>query len=280
VKSQRLAELIVPKILVEMQAIIRYDSCFSLGMKNLLLLVLLFTFNGYAQLDKWENEEEVVEEPYCQFPEIAPEFPGGFDSLKRYISKNLIYPEICIEMGIQGKVFVGFIVEKDGSVSNVKILRGIDPVMDREAKRCIRSLPKWTPGKCDGKIDRIKQVVPVIFELPEEKPITIVTEEEIVDFPDVDAKFPGGPVALFEFLSENMVYPDHIDPMENSRLIIEFVVEKDGSITNPIVQKGISAEMDKNAIELINKMPNWEPAKFQGKVVRSRVRIPFNINLK
>ena len=110
-------------------------------------------------------EEEVVEQEIFQIVEEMPAFPGGEKALLEYVFKNIKYPQIARETGIQGRVFVGFVVEPDGSVSNVKILRGIGGGCDEEAMRVIKSLPKWKPGKQRGKAVRVSYQIPVVFKL-------------------------------------------------------------------------------------------------------------------
>ena len=82
-----------------------------------------------------------------------------------YVAKNIKYPQIARETGIQGRVFVSFVVEPDGSISNVKLLRGIGGGCDEEAMRVIKSLPKWKPGKQRGKAVRVSYQIPVFFKL-------------------------------------------------------------------------------------------------------------------
>ena len=110
-------------------------------------------------------DEEVVEQEIFQIVEEMPSYPGGERALLEYVAKNIKYPQIARETGIQGRVFVGFVVEPDGSVSNVKILRGIGGGCDEEAMRVIKSLPKWKPGKQRGKAVRVSYQIPVVFKL-------------------------------------------------------------------------------------------------------------------
>lgn len=97
--------------------------------------------------------------------EEMPEFPGSKNALRNFIGQNVIYPIIAAENGIQGKVFVTFVVDKDGSVSNTKITRGVDPSLDQEAMRVVNYLPKWKPGKQKGKPVRVSYTVPINFQL-------------------------------------------------------------------------------------------------------------------
>ncbi|MBR0539119.1 MAG: energy transducer TonB [Bacteroidales bacterium] len=111
------------------------------------------------------EEEEVVEQEIFQIVEEMPAFPGGEQKLMEYVGKNIKYPQIARESGIQGRVFVSFVVEPDGSVSNVKLLRGIGGGCDEEAMRVIKNMPKWKPGKQRGKAVRVSYQIPVMFRL-------------------------------------------------------------------------------------------------------------------
>ena len=109
-----------------------------------------------------EEEEEVV----FVVVESMPEFPGGQQALFKYLSENVKYPVIAQENGIQGRVICQFVVNKDGSIVDVEVVRsGGDPSLDKEAIRVIKSMPKWKPGKQRGKPVRVKYTVPVNFKL-------------------------------------------------------------------------------------------------------------------
>lgn len=97
--------------------------------------------------------------------EDMPEFPGGEMALRKYIANNIEYPQVAQDNGIQGKVYVTFVVSKDGSVANAKIARGIDPALDKEALRVVNSLPKWEPGKQRGENVNVSYTVPINFAL-------------------------------------------------------------------------------------------------------------------
>jgi protein TonB len=111
------------------------------------------------------EEEEVVEQEVFTIVEQMPSFPGGDQKMYEYLGKNIKYPQIARESGIQGRVFVNFVVEPDGSVSNVKVLRGIGGGCDEEAMRVVKGMPKWTPGKQRGKAVRVSYTLPVVFKL-------------------------------------------------------------------------------------------------------------------
>ena len=110
-------------------------------------------------------EEEVVEQEIFKIVEEMPAFPGGEAKLMEYVSKNVKYPQIARETGVQGRVYVNFVVEPDGSVSNVSVLRGIGGGCDEEAVRVVKNMPKWKPGKQRGKAVRVSYMLPVNFKL-------------------------------------------------------------------------------------------------------------------
>jgi protein TonB len=112
-----------------------------------------------------KTEESIDDEVVFLAPEEKPEFPGGDAALLKFLSQNIKYPLVAIENGIVGKVTVGFVVNKDGSISDAKILRGVDPALDKEALRVVYSLPKWRPGKQSGKPVRVSFSVPINFVL-------------------------------------------------------------------------------------------------------------------
>ena len=111
------------------------------------------------------EEEEIQEEEVFLSVEENPEFPGGPAKLLEYVQKNLKYPLMARESDIQGRVFVGFVVEKDGSISNVRVLRGIGGGCDEEAVRVVQSLPKFKPGKQRGNPVRVQYTLPIVFKL-------------------------------------------------------------------------------------------------------------------
>lgn len=112
-----------------------------------------------------EKEEEKEDTPVFFIVEEMPDFPGGQLALRKFIAQAIKYPVIAQENGIQGKVFVNFVVAKDGTVTNAKIARGVDPSLDKEALRVVNSLPKWKPGKQGGKPVRVSYTVPINFVL-------------------------------------------------------------------------------------------------------------------
>ena len=114
---------------------------------------------------KVEVEEAEDEQTIFQVVENQPEFPGGASALMQYLSKNIKYPTISQENGVQGRVIVQFVVNKDGSIVDPVVARSVDPYLDKEAIRVVSSMPKWKPGMQRGKPVRVRYTLPVAFKL-------------------------------------------------------------------------------------------------------------------
>lgn len=229
---------------------------------------------------------------YFQVCEEMPEFAdGGVPGLMKFLGSNVKYPAEAQEKGIQGRVIVQFIVEKDGSLSNINVVRGIDPLLDKEAVRVIQASPKWIPGKQRGEAVRVKFTVPIVFKIPgKEAPETEGNNETATDKVDANGvhmvceempEFPGGMMECMKFLSKNVKYPAeaHEKGIEG-RVIVQFIVEKDGSITNAKVVRGIHPSLDAEALRITNAMPKWKPGKQKGEVVSVKFTIPISFKLQ
>jgi protein TonB len=128
---------------------------------TLSVLAILFTINTTAMAQNKKTSNDKVFEKV----EDMPEFPGGEQAMMKFVSENVQYPEEAKEKEISGRVLVGFIVEKDGSVNEVKIVRGIGGGCDEEAVRVVKAMPKWKPGKQDGKTVRVSYTMPFFFKM-------------------------------------------------------------------------------------------------------------------
>ena len=123
---------------------------------------------GVEIMDYVEVEEEVVEEEAIPFQliEDRPKFQGGDASnFSKWVNQRLVYPEIAKENGVQGRVMLQFTIEKDGSLTKVKVLRGVDPSLDKEAVRVVSTSPKWSPGKQRDRAVPVTYTFPVVFQL-------------------------------------------------------------------------------------------------------------------
>lgn len=234
-------------------------------------LLLLTASLNYAQAQH-DNDTVIfiaVEEP--------PTFPGGDSAMVAYLKHNLHYPPAEKEKGIQGKVFVGFVIEKDGSVSSVEVKRGIGEECDAEAVRVVKEMPNWEPGKQSGIVVRTPMVLPISFTIVEQpKAPTVDSLKKVEKMPE----FPGGEQALMDFIGTNIKYPQNaIDRRIEGRVFVQFIVEPDGSVTNIKVARGIGGGCDEEAVRVVKMMPKWIPGEAFGEKVRVSYYLPINYKL-
>lgn len=131
----------------------------------LLILALLFTYVMVNAQSNSGSKEKTSNEKIYDVVEMPPSFPGGQAALLAWIASHVNYPQKAMESRIEGRVIVGFVIECDGSVSQAKILHGVDSLFNKEAIRVVMGMPKWTPGRQNGKNVRVKYNVPVNFRL-------------------------------------------------------------------------------------------------------------------
>lgn len=112
------------------------------------------------------TEPEPDENAIFQVVETQPEFPGGMAELMKYLQKNIRYPQICKERRVQGRVIVQFVVNADSTITDVNVVKPVNPYLDQEAVRVVKAMPKWNPGKQRGEPVRVRFTLPVTFRLP------------------------------------------------------------------------------------------------------------------
>ncbi len=251
-----------------------------------------FTLSGnlFEQLfDLATSYEDTV----YQIVEQMPQYTGGEEAMMKYVAENIKYPQAAKDKNISGRVFVSFVIEKDGSVSNVKVVRGIGGGCDEEAARVIKEMPKWKPGMQKGKPVRVNYMMPIFFKLDDGQPAKSVKKEK-ANNPDMTPdkngvyqiveempKFPGGEDALMDYVSKNVVYPKEAQEKGISgRVFVGFIVEKDGSVSDVKVLRGIGGGCDEEAVRVISGLPKWKPGKQEGKPVRVSYQMPINFKLQ
>ena len=227
--------------------------------------------------------------------EEQPMFPGGMAELMKYLQKEIKYPKEAMEKKIQGRVIVQFVVNKDGSICEDTVVKSVDPQLDAEAIRVIRSMPDWTPGKQKGEPVRVRFTLPVTFRMqgeaapktdnPTQMQMTLVKEnaddgDKIFQVAEEQPMFPGGMEELMKYLQKEIKYPKEAqDKGTQGRVIVQFVVNKDGSICEAKVMKPVDPLLDAEALRVVNAMPNWTPAKQKGEPVRVRFTLPVSFRL-
>ncbi len=185
-------------------------------------------------------------------------------------------PKEAVDGNIEGRVIVSFIIEKDGSISNAKVTKGVHESLDKEALRVVSAMPNWKPGKQDGQAVRARFTLPVSFKFAQ----PAVQEEKVFEYLDDMPEFPGGGKAMMEWLGQNIQYPkEAVDAKVEGRVMVSFVIEKDGSDSNAKVIRSIDPLLDNEALRVVNAMPNWKPGMQDGQPVRVRFTIPVSFKL-
>lgn len=219
--------------------------------------------------------------------EQQPQFPGDDKAFAAYLGKTIKYPQTARKNNVQGRVILTFVVEKDGAISDVKVLRGVGSGCDEEAVRALKQSPKWIPGKQKGKAVRVQFTVPVEFKLSPKTALNISPASKIPGLPDAiftqveqQPGFPGGNAACVKYLQTTIKYPAEARKNKvQGRVVTSFVVMKDGSIADVKVLQGIGAGADEEAIRVIKNMPKWFPGMQNGRPVNVQYTLPISFTL-
>ena len=207
----------------------------------------------------------------------VPEFPGGREAEMKFLAENMRYPQEAREQGIEGKVIVKFTVsDETGEIQNPRVVRSVHPALDAEALRLVKAMPRWTvagdPDK--GKLKSVEIEMPIEFKL-DGQPLSKVYDK-VNELP----QFPGGNHALFQFIKDNQRYPQIAK--ENGiqgRVILQFVVDETGKVSDPKVLRSVDPSLDAEAIRIVKAMPRWTPGMQDGKAVAVRYTLPVNFSL-
>jgi TonB family protein len=242
-------------------------------MKKLAITFLLFSFTNtlLSQSDSSKIDYNILG-ARC---ETYPLFPGGEAKFFSFIKLVKCYPDSAKANEIEGKVYIQFVVKKTGELSDIKILRSPDTLLSKESIRIVKSMPKWTPGKnCKGDSVDVKIVLPIIFKIQENQ-----IPKTLACWP-TQASFPGGDEELFKYLAKNIKQ----SLLKNEQVIFkyhfEFVIEKDGTITNLKMRKNSNEDLYKHVALVFLNMPKWEPAKLNNReTVRSKMVLPISFYL-
>lgn len=133
----------------------------------MVVLLLMAPFSLKAQEDIQVRDPEPIRSggEVFQMVEEQPQFPGGMSALMKFLANEIKYPEAAREEAAQGRVYLSFVVERDGSIADVRVMRGVHPALDQEAMRAVRAMPQWAPGRQQGQVVRTRYTLPVAFQL-------------------------------------------------------------------------------------------------------------------
>jgi TonB family protein len=234
--------------------------------------------------------------------ETQPAFPGGMNNFYTYLKQNLRYPADAKTNKVEGKVFLSFVVEKDGSLMDIKVDRKLGQGTDEEAVRVLKESPKWQPGIQNGNVVRVKYNIPISFNLdpgaankvsaPEKSSSSVqqvsdfaaspIQEDKVHDFTSLDQAptFPGGMTQFYQFLKRTILYPKEAQEKNiQGKVFLSFTVEKDGELTNIKVDRKLGGGTDEEAIRVMKLSPHWIPGLIDKKPVRVKYNIPLSFTL-
>ena len=234
-------------------------------LKSFFSVLMIFCLVISFQVNAQETSED---DRIFTIVEQAPTPVGGMAAFYRYVGKNIKYPRQAKRMGIQGRVFIEFVVTKTGAISNATVMRGIGGGCDEEALRIIQSSPKWTPGMQRGKPVNVKMVIPVLFKLSGE-PL------------DQTAMPEGGLDAFKNYVDANTKYPRKAKKKKIEGVVTLTVsVNAAGEVTDIRVKDGLGYGLDEEAIRLVEKGPKWQGQINNGKKTATVVGLKIEFKLK
>jgi len=208
--------------------------------------------------------------------EQEPSFNGGNGKLVAFINYYMIYPQTAFYDSVGGTVVVGFTVDKKGTMKDIMICKSVSQSLDSEAIRVIRLmsqvLPKWKPGKHEGENASMKDSLEVTFD---------VNAYELTHHMRHSDKLPTPSFDISKFLADNLIYP-HNAKQNNIQgtVLVKFVVNEDGSLSDFKVVKSVDPELDIEALRVIKKMPKWNPAMQNQKPLKVYFTIPVHFLLR
>ena len=209
-----------------------------------------------------------------------PQFPGGDAALINFLNANIVYPPQAAQDKVEGKVVVQFTVKKTGKIDDVKVLRSVRKDLDDEAVRVVKMMPDFIPAKQNGEVADMPYTIPVSFKLFDEmEPLTV---SEGSDVPDdfQPPMFPGGEQALMLFLRVNVKYPPSaVKRNVQGKVVMQFVVDKTGKVTEIKVAKSVDKALDAEAIRVCKLLPDFYPALENGEPVSVWFTLPITFQL-
>ncbi len=206
--------------------------------------------------------------------EQQPQFPGGETALLKYLQENIKYPPKALKDSIQGRVVVQFVVDKAGSVGEVKVVRSVNKALDDEAVRLIKTLPKFYPGRQNGQAVAVWYTLPVTFKLQDK------LEPEKSKDVEVKAEFPGGEEALSQFLKDQIKYPPKAAKKRiQGRVEVAFWIEKSGKVHDVRVVESVDKDLDKEAVRVCKLLPDFIPATVNGEPVEVLFKLPIRFKI-
>lgn len=220
---------------------------------------------------------------------------GGLEAYGNYLGDHLNYPTAALRAGVQGTTEVTFIVEKTGATSNWQVTKSLSPECDAEALRLVKAGPRWKPAEHKGGVVRQRVTVPITFQIPAGSentpagaaPATAGAPASTANASglqtvaaDEPARPVGGTDAWFEWVQKEQKYPALARQRKiQGKVMMEFFIEKDGSLTGIKPIQRLGSGLDEEAIRIVKASPKWEPAKYKGAPIRQKMVLPILFQL-
>jgi TonB family protein len=204
-----------------------------------------------------------------------PKFQNGtMDDFRKWIQSNLVYPPEAKKNGISGQVYVGFKVTSSGKVSDIRIIRGVNPLLDKEAIRVVGSSPDWTPAVKDGKNTDVEIAINIDFSLD--------NKEFVYYFVEHQAQFQGGTLDDFrQWVQKNLTYPQIAKEKGIvGRVTVQFAVNSKGKVCDAVILRGVDPSLDEEVLRVMQLSPEWTPAENKGMKVAQQFVIPVIFSLE
>ncbi|RTQ53368.1 energy transducer TonB [Hymenobacter gummosus] len=223
-------------------------------------------------------------EPIYTYVEQMPVPAGGLAIALQHIQNHLRYSAEAQRLGVQGKVFVKFVVDAAGKVQQPTVLKGLGAGCDEEALRLIRELADWTPGKQNGQTVSVYYTLPVAFTLPDNAaPVAAgapSTADRVYTYAEQMPQPPGGIQGLIQYLGQTIRYPDEaVQQRLEGKVFVNFVVDSQGRIQDAKVTKGVHPLLDAEALRVISQLPAWTPGRQEGQPVNVSYTLPLTFEL-
>jgi len=255
-------------------------------MKNLfitastLLLVLMLSCTNQDELSLKGLSNEAI----FTLVDEQPTFEGGIPAFYEYVNNNLQFPKDPKLAEVKGKVYVQFIITKDGSIEEAIVIRGLEETFDKAALELVKNSPKWIPGSQKGVPVNVKMVLPISFGAsPTPNHVTLEVERlkgNSLKKVDKMPEYEGGIPKFYAYVGANLEYPKQArrEGVEG-KVMVQFVVSKNGDIKEGTILRGIGAGCDNAALDIINNSKGWTPGEYQNKPVDVQMVLPITFKL-
>ena len=255
------------KVNIDMMRAIKVVVFLSLVLSSLSTAASNLGASGFAS-DTVSNSEIFIN------PHQMPQFPGGERALIKFLQENVKYPPEAIKDSIQGRVVVKFIVDSLGYVGEIEVVRSVHELLDEEAVRVCKTLPRFAPGRILGKAVSVWYTLPVTFKLQDK------LEPEKPKDVEVKAEFPGGEEALSQFLKDHIKYPPKAAKKRiQGRVEVAFWIDKSGKVHDVKVVDSVDKDLDKEAVRVCKLLPNFIPATVNGEPVEVLFKLPIRFKI-